>query len=174
MERRVSKSRGIYLVLCLLPSICWALPVDTEQPIRIVADLVVRDEKQGLTTYSGNVKMDQGSLSISANSITIRSNGEAVNTIIAEGNPAQFSQKQKDNHPPVIASGKIIEYYKAQELIHIRQQATIEQNNSTVKSEEIQYYINDRVVKANSSSNKQSGRVEVVIPPRQNNEDKAN
>ena len=161
------KSLALYLSLSMLSISCLALQEDTQQPIRIVADSAVRDEKQGLTTYTGNVKMNQGSMSISAQSITIHSEGEGVNTIIAQGNPAFFRQKQKGEQSPVTASGKIIEYYKTTELIHIRQQASIEQNNSTVKSEEIQYYINDRIVKANSG--KQSGRVEVVIPPRPNN-----
>jgi len=165
------KSLALYLSLSMLSISCLALQEDTQQPIRIVADSAVRDEKQGLTTYTGNVKMNQGSMSISAQSITIHSEGEGegegVNTIIAQGTPALFRQKQKGEQSPVMASGKIIEYYKTTELIHIRQQASIEQNNSTVKSEEIQYYINDRIVKANSG--KQSGRVEVVIPPRPNN-----
>ncbi len=158
------------LLLSILSINSWALQEDTEQPIRIVADSALRDEKQGLTTYSGNVRMDQGSMSISAQSITIHSVGEGVDTIIAKGAPAFFTQKQKGEQAPVTASGKIIEYYKAKELIHIRQQAAIEQNSSTVKSEDIQYYINERIVKANSG--KQSGRVEVVIPARPNNKGK--
>lgn len=166
------RSLALGLILGLASTKGWALQEDTQQPIRIVADSAVRDEKQGLTTYTGNVKMNQGSMSISAQSITIRSKGEGVNTIVAKGSPAFFKQKQKNELSPVTASGKIIEYDKGKELIYIRQQAAIEQNSSTVKSEEIQYYINERIVKANSG--KQSGRVEVVIPPRQNNTDKVN
>tara|TARA_B110000444_G_C18815672_1_gene584991 strand:+ start:52 stop:570 length:519 start_codon:yes stop_codon:yes gene_type:complete len=160
-------SLALYLLITALSINCWATEEDTEQPIRIVADSAIRDEKQGLTTYSGNVKMDQGSMSINAQSITIHSEGEGVNTIIAKGTPAFFTQYEKDQQPPVKASGNIIEYYKAKQLIHIRQQAAIEQNSSTVKSEDIKYYLNERIVKANSGE--KAGRVEVVIPPRQNN-----
>jgi len=88
------KSLALYLSLSMLSISCLALQEDTQQPIRIVADSAVRDEKQGLTTYTGNVKMNQGSMSISAQSITIHSEGEGVNTIIAQGTPALFRQKQ--------------------------------------------------------------------------------
>jgi len=47
-----------------------ALPDDREQPIRITADQALRDEKQGFTEYTGNVRMDQGSLHIEADKIT--------------------------------------------------------------------------------------------------------
>ena len=174
LRRKFLLNLTLYIVLSGYPLNGLALPEDTTQPIRIMADSAVRDDKQGLTTYSGNVTMNQGSMNITANNITIHSSGENVNTIVAKGTPARFTQKQKNGATPVIASGTIIEYYKNKELIHIRQQATIEQNNSTVKSEDIQYYINEQVVKANSGKNNQSGRVEVVIPPRQNNEENTN
>jgi lipopolysaccharide export system protein LptA len=46
----------------------------------------------------------------------------------------------------------------------------LEQNNATVKSDNIQYYINEQLVKANGGDGRQSGRVEVVIPPRHKGE----
>jgi len=172
---RIHKFLSVYktcwfIALIATPALSWALPEDNEQPIRIVADFAVRDDKLGLTIYSGNVKLDQGSMSISASSITIYSDGENVNTLVAKGMPAHFTQIQADGQAPVTASGKLIEYFKQEQRISIQHQAALEQNNATVKSDNIQYYINEQLVKANGGDGRQSGRVEVVIPPRHKGE----
>ena len=48
-----------------------ALDSDQDQPIQIVADLAVRDELAGETRYEGNVVLTQGSLVITADTLSI-------------------------------------------------------------------------------------------------------
>ena len=81
----------------LLSGIAQALPGDTEQPIHISADEALRDEKRGITVYTGNVTMTQGSLSISAELITIyRIEAEADKIVADEKATHKEGEKQLD------------------------------------------------------------------------------
>lgn len=147
----------------LLTTAVCALPEDAQQPIHISADRALHNEKAGLTVYNGNVEMEQGSLRISADKITIyRIDGEA-DKIVARGRPAQMQQQPDPDKGLVQARAGVIEYYKTESRIHLRQDAQIEQEGSTVTGDTIDYYIDEQLVKAGSSKSGEDSRVEVVI-----------
>lgn len=149
---------------CLLASAAWALPEDRDQPIRITADQALRNEKEGYTVYTGNVKMDQGSLRISADKITIYRIVEDADKIVAKGKPAELQQQPDPEKGVIEARAEVIEYYKAEARVLLKHSAYIEQDGSKVTGETIDYYIDEQLVKAGSRRDKDDSRVEVVIP----------
>ena len=154
------------LVLSLLPvNIALALPDDRDQPMRITADTALRDEKQGMTVYSGNVHMVQGSLEIDADKLTIYHDTDQANKIVAEGQPARMQQQPAADEALVKARAQIIEYFKAEERVHLSLDAHIAQDGATVTGNSIDYLIAEQLVKADSDQAQQGNRVEVVIPP---------
>ena len=157
---------GALLLLCLtaLPPAGQALDSDQEQPIRITADEALRDEKQGYTVYRGNVRMTQGTLRIEADAITIYHRSEEADRIVAEGRPARLQQQPEPEKGLVYARARIIEYYKLEERVMLREEAFIEQDGSTVTGETIDYLIRQQRVRADAGD---SGPVEVVIPAQQ-------
>lgn len=158
---------SIALSACLLlfAGTCIALPDDTEQPIHIVADEAVRDEKTGLTLYRGNVEMNQGSILIEADEITIYRIDAEGDKIVARGQPAHMRQRPEVDSELMHAWGQIIEYYRMEERVQLRDNARLEQDGSTVKGDRIDYFINEQLVKAAGNEQDTSQRVEVVIPP---------
>ena len=60
-----------------------ALPEDRDQAIYIQSDRAERDERKGTTVYTGDVEIDQGSLHISAERVTIRSTDDEVSASAA-------------------------------------------------------------------------------------------
>jgi lipopolysaccharide export system protein LptA len=156
----------VLLLLCFtaLPQAGQALDSDQEQPIRITADEALRDEKQGYTVYRGNVRMTQGTLRIEADAITIYHRSEEADRIVAEGRPARLQQQPEPDKGLVYARARIIEYYKLEERVLLREQAFIEQDGSTVTGETIDYLIRQQRVRADAGD---SGPVEVVIPAQQ-------
>jgi len=147
-----------------------ALPDDREQPIRITADQALRDEKQGFTEYTGNVRMDQGSMHIEADKITIYHVNEDADKIVAEGAPAHMQQRPEIDKGLMHARANIIEYYKAEDRVHLRDNAQVEQDGSTVAGDTIDYFITEQLVRADSNQAETSSRVEVVIPAQVVNE----
>ena len=163
--------RLVAAAMALLASLAQALPDDREQPIHISADQAVRDEKQGTTVYSGNVIMAQGSLQIEADRITIYRVVEEADKIVAEGRPAHLQQQPEPGKALMHARAGVIEYYKAEDRVHMRENARIEQDGAIVRGNTIDYFIEEQLVKADSISDQADNRVEVVIPASVNSEE---
>lgn len=167
-----SNKLSIRLLLIVLLSLgamtAQSLPGDTDQPIRIAADTAVRDDRRGVTIYSGNVTMNQGSMRIWADKITVHNGEEEIDRIVARGKPARLEHQQETEKQPLMATGRQIEYFRSEERIRIREDAALEQEGSTVRSENIDYLIRDRLVKAEGGDSDITERVEVTIPPRSN------
>jgi lipopolysaccharide export system protein LptA len=151
-------------MLLLQAAPAWSLPDDREKPIRITADQAMRDEKQGFTVYSGNVRMDQGSLHIEADKITIFRIVEEADKIVAEGVPARLRQQPNIEEGPVHARAEVIEYYKDEDRVHLKRDARIEREGSIVSGQTIEYFIAEERVRADSDSSETNRQVEVIIP----------
>ena len=156
---------ALWLLLAMLPGLASALPNDRDQPIHIAADKAVRDEKQGFTVYSGDVQMNQGSMHIEADKLTIYHVDEDADKIVAEGSPAKMRQRPDLDKGPVHARARIIEYYKNEQKVHLEIDARIEQDGATVAGDSIDYFIAEQLVKADSDQARAGNRVQVVIPP---------
>jgi lipopolysaccharide export system protein LptA len=164
-RRRRRTSGGIALALLLLGAVpAAALEQDRNQPIQIRADEAVRDEKQGFTLYEGNVEMEQGSLRIDADKIVIYHTARQTNKIVAEGRPARLQQKPQPDEEVVRAQAGIIEYFRQENRVLLRNSARIEQNGSTITGNSIDYFIGEQRVRARSGEAQDGERVQVVIP----------
>ncbi len=155
---------AVALVCAIATGPAAALPEDRDQPIRIEADEALRDEKQGFTRYEGNVKMDQGSLHIEADRITVFHDQREAHRIIAEGNPASLQQQPEPDKGLVKARARVIEYFKSEDRIRLSENANIEQEGSIVTGDSIDYYIAEQLVRADSDKSREDSRVQVVIP----------
>jgi len=154
------------LLLCALTAgPVQALPDDQDQPIHITADKALRDEKQGFTVYSGNVQMNQGSMEIKADKLTIYHVAEEADKIVAEGAPAKMWQQPELDKGVVHARALVIEYFKNEERVHLETDAHVEQEGSMVTGDSIDYFIAEQLIKADSDQSLEGNRVQVVIPP---------
>lgn len=142
-----------------------ALANDQQQPIRITADKALRDDKKGVTVYTGNVQMQQGSLQIAANTITISDSEGQARKIVAAGKPAKLQQQPAPEQAMLYAQAHQIEYDNDTGKVRFHHQARIEQDGSKVTGDTIDYDINQQIVKADSGNKTGTDRVEVVIPP---------
>jgi lipopolysaccharide export system protein LptA len=166
-RRAISPSlRGaLALLALLLGPWCQALPDDREQPIHISADEALRDEKQGVTVYSGNVQMNQGSMHIEADRVTIYHVEAEADRIVARGRPAKMRQRPDLEKGPVLARALVIEYHQREQKVLLREEARIEQDGAIVTGDSIDYFIAQELVKADSDEAREGNRVQVVIPP---------
>jgi lipopolysaccharide export system protein LptA len=151
----------------LAPRPGLALPDDRNQPIYIQSDRAERDERKGTTVYTGDVEIDQGSLHISADRVTIAMDGDQVTRIDAIGAPAKMHQKPSPEREPVYARATTIQYDVAREILTLIEKAAVTQEGSTVKGERIEYFVQEQRVKASSGSAESgASRVQMVIQPR--------
>ena len=126
----------------------------------------MRDEKTGRTVYQGNVELVQGTIRITADRITFyRIDDQEGDKIVAEGSPARMQQQPEPDSALMHAHGDVIEYYRREERVHLRDNAQVEQDGSTVRGDRIDYFITQQLVKAAADQSEAGRRVEVVIPP---------
>jgi len=142
----------------------WALNSDRNQTINIQADKAISNEKTGVTTYEGTVQIDQGSLRILADRVTIERQDNKVKLIVAKGKPARFQQRPAADKNMVVAEGFTINYLVAKDRITLKRNALLEQEGTTMTGESIDYDIAQSVVKAGDGNTGTQGRVQIVIP----------
>jgi lipopolysaccharide export system protein LptA len=144
-----------------------ALPEDRDQPIFIQSDRAERDERKGTTLYTGDVEIDQGSMHISADRVTVRDADAQVNEIVATGAPAKMHQKPAPDREPVYARARTIQYDVASEILTLIEEASVTQEGTTVTGDRIEYFVKEQRVKASGGGSATGkDRVKVVIPPR--------
>lgn len=169
---RLLSTRGAAILALLATLLLWAsapafsLPEDSQQPIYISSDSAVKDDKRGLTIYQGKVDMQQGSLSIQAEKVTVYAENQQVTKIIANGNPARFKQTPSAGAEDVRAKATTIEYRVKDKKITLTQNASLDQGGSIMTGDNINYDIDAARIEA-AGSDSETGRVNVVIPPPQ-------
>ena len=145
---------GFVGAVCVLAAaLSFALPEDRQQPIRIQADESSFDAETGTSILIGAVQIDQGTLRIQAESVTITDdNGHPVR-IVAEGqpgNPATYRQRLNVGESEVYAEAQRIDYAIAQEHIELRGAAHLTQADREFAGEAISYDIKEGRVTARS------------------------
>lgn len=169
------------LLACLSLSFagaCVALENDRNQPIEIRADQFSGDEVKQVATYSGNVAVSQGSLTITGNQLKLRVTPKGYREATISGGPAKFRQKRDPNpkNPGVTewirAEANAIVYSEENDTITLTGRAKLyrtengQQKDST-QGERIVYDMrNARSVIDGGVVNGQRQRVTTIIAPR--------
>ena len=175
MSHKLSAKFASTLVKCialsgaLITSAAYALPSDRNQSISLVADRATFNEKTGVTTYSGNVIIEQGTLKIQANSIVAKLNAKRdINTITANGSPARFQQQVSANKGIAKGQAQQIVYNAETGIITLTGNALLEQDGASIQGNTLRYSMNKGDIEAigtPNSSGSSNGRVKIVIPP---------
>ncbi|MFW1677960.1 lipopolysaccharide transport periplasmic protein LptA [Pontibacter sp. JAM-7] len=145
-----------------------ALPDDQNQPIHIAADKARINDKTGITTYTGNVIITQGSILIEGDQVELYRSDSGVDKVIAKGKLAHFRQKNTPTDPFTDAWGLHMVYQVNKQQLTITDQAKVIQGSDTFTGQRIEYDIDRSIVNAFGGTNKQqdSGRVKMVIQPK--------
>lgn len=165
-----SLSRVVLFVLSLLLTITGnshALTRDRDKPITVEADSAEIDEARGLSTYKGHVQVRQGSLNITASTITV-SKKDAGNRIVAVGIPARFRQRPDGEQEDVVATARRVEYETDSDKLLLTGQAQIEQSGNVFRSDRIVYDMKKNRVEAGSGKQGPATpkqRVHITIQP---------
>jgi lipopolysaccharide export system protein LptA len=152
------------LFLTLSTGNALALPDDQNQPIEIAADGVEIDDGRHLSVYSGNVEVQQGSMRLWADQVTIHhKHSGRPNRIVAVGAPARYRQLTEEDQE-VQAQAKRLEYDANSEEVLLIGEALLTQGKDTFRSDRILYDRSKAMVKAGASA-KGKQRVRISIDP---------
>ena len=130
------------LAALLLASVtpAHALSTDSDQPISILADAAEHDDATRMTIYRGNVVIDQGSLHITGDTVTVNFDAhDQVTKITSVGKPSHFQQLPDGDTGHRKAWAKQMEYFPEQDLIMLFGEARYEKDGSRVQADRLVY-----------------------------------
>ncbi len=157
------------IVLSCASMAAMALPSDRNQQISLVADKATFNEKTGVTTYSGNVIIEQGSMKLQAASIVAQLNkNKQISTITATGGPAKFQQQVSAEKGLARGEAQKIIYNAETGIINLVGNAYLYQDGASIRSSTLKYSMNKGDIEAAGSSGgsgSSGGRVQIIIPP---------
>lgn len=140
-----------------------ALPEDQQQPIHVTANSAVQENNS--VTYRGDVVIVQGSVRIEADQVVIHHEKGKLQKAVATGKPARFQQQPEADGGLIKGSAATLIYNNADQRVELLQDAFVDRDKSTVKSDRIEYLLPSKIVRADSSPNGSPGRVEMVLQP---------
>ncbi|VEW10467.1 Lipopolysaccharide export system protein lptA precursor [Moraxella caviae] len=153
----------VYGVLAFGVMTANALPSDSKQPIRLLADKATYVERTGVTTYSGNVTVEQGTLKIAADNITLNlDNNRSIKNAVATGRPATMQQVVTKEKGLAKGQANRIDYDTTTGIITLTGNAKLTQAGASFSGNVIRYSLSKGDVEANAGGGQ---RVELIFPP---------
>ncbi|MBX3705109.1 MAG: lipopolysaccharide transport periplasmic protein LptA [Pseudomonadales bacterium] len=116
-----------------------ALPGDADQPIHIRADAAEMDQTSERIVYRGAVRVDQGSLRVDAEQITVEYEDQKVVRIVAQGGPATYRQELENPSGEVVAQATNITYLTRDERLELHGGAFLSQQGNEISGDTIVY-----------------------------------
>ena len=162
------KSVLVASLAALFSSGVYALPSDRQKPLSLLADRATFNEKTGITTYSGNVIIEQGTMKLQASSIVANLDAnKQISVITANGSPAKFQQQLDTAKGLAKGQAQKIVYNAQTGIITLTGNALLEQDGSSIRGATLRYSMNKGDVEAIGTPNSSGsdGRVKIVIPP---------
>jgi lipopolysaccharide export system protein LptA len=154
-------------IVFLIPNMVIALQEDATQPIKVKAQTVLIDEKQGFSVYTGKASVIQGSLILSAEKIQLLSNQTQVTKVVAKGNKKQrahYQQSQPNQSRFIEATADNITYLVQKEMVHLKGHAHLVQGFDSFSGGTLDYDIkNDKVIANKSKDGVQRVRFKIKL-----------
>lgn len=168
-SRRLSsvKRSLVGLSLCAISVMSFALPSDRNQPISLLADRATYNDKTGITTYSGNVIIEQGTMKLNAASIVANLNSnKQISTVNASGSPAKFQQQLDTSRGVARGEAQKIIYNAETGILTLTGNAYLYQDGASIRGNSLKYSMNKGDIEVSGGgSGTSKGRVQIIIPP---------
>lgn len=151
------------LMSLLVTGSAFSLESDSEQPIYIDSDTQHLDMKSNRVTFTGDVKLKQGSININADKIIVIRNpaDDTLQEIEGYGEPATFSQLT-DEGKTLSGQAKELYYKVSTDQLTMVNDAVLSQDESTIRGNKITYNIESQKLSADSG---EGTRVKTVLQP---------
>lgn len=168
---------NLLLASLLLPAflLLWSPAIhaeraDRDMPINLEADQVLIDDARQISTFTGNVRLTQGTLLIRGDKIVVIQGKDGFKHATAYGKTAEFRQKRDGFDSYVEGYGERIEYDTQAETLNLYKQALLKRDQDEVRGEHITYNAKNDIFQVIGSSagsgDTAPQRVRAVLQPK--------
>lgn len=147
---------SLIAVLMLTP-----LTANAEIAIHLQAKHITVNQRTGISTYTGNVRLRRGTLTFNAAKAIVTQRQHQIDTITASGNPVVVKKKDSNNKLLTTITGQHIIYSARTNKIIIMGNVVTRQGLDEIQSTKISYDVSGDVIVAASKNG--SARVSAVF-----------
>jgi lipopolysaccharide export system protein LptA len=156
-------------LLSALTTPCQAERADREQPIHLEADQVTIDDIGQTSTFTGNVRLTQGTMQLIGDKIRVSRLEDGFKLVNIYGNTASFRQKREGLEEFIEGYGEHIEYDTRDATVDFYGSARVKRALDEVRGEHITYSMKTetfQVSGAPASQDAPAQRVRAVLLPK--------
>ena len=135
-----------------------------DDPITIEADRATLSEKQGISTYTGNVVLTQGGIKINADKVIVHHEQGRLTHVTATGKPVKYYQQGESEDLDIRGEANTMEYFADEERLLLIDSAKLTQGGNAFSGNHIEYDTRREVVTAAVAESGEE-RVQVTIQP---------
>ncbi len=140
---------GLLALACAVGSSpARAEKADREKPINYSADTGDVNYQTKVGSLAGNVIITQGTLTIRADKMVFRQNGDNSLAVTAYGNPVSFRQKRDGFDEYYEGFAQRVEYDGAREFVELFDRALLRRGQDEIRSNYISYSATTEIFKA--------------------------
>lgn len=156
--------------LLIFPPACLAERADRDQPIHMEANQVLMDDTQQISTFTGNVRLTQGTLLLTGDKIVVVEDKDGFKHATVYGNTAKFREKRDGFDQYVEGYGNRIEYDTRSETLNLHEKARLKRGLDEVSGDNIVYNTDTEIFQADgrpaSKGTDQPQRVRAILQPK--------
>lgn len=136
-------------------------------PIRIQSNEADLSQQRGVSTYTGNVVLTRGGLTLTGNKLVVtRINDRGNLKAVLDGQPAKFDkQPDREGDNVVTGNASTIEYTNSDSTVLLRGNAVVSRGGDEVHSQVIRHNLDTERTRA-ERANGSSERVRITIQPK--------
>jgi lipopolysaccharide export system protein LptA len=150
---------GLMLAVLCAPAIAQ---VEADLPVRISADSAQMDDRRGIGTYSGNVVVTRGDLTLQADRITIHTPERRPVRMEAHGDPVRAEAPDAAGQLRV-ATARRMEYGFDEQVLLLLEDARVQTPTEDARGDRITYDLVEDIIRIEGGPGQ---RVEITIQPR--------
>lgn len=138
---------------------------DLPPPVEITADRAHMDDRQGVGTYTGDVVVIRGDMTLTADRLIVHTRDRRPHEIEAHGQPARLEAPDPETGAMRIATALRIDYLLAEERIILTDQARVVTATEEASGRRITYDLEADIIEAERGE-AEDERVRIIIQPR--------
>jgi lipopolysaccharide export system protein LptA len=131
---------------------CLAERADRDKPAHIESDQMLVDDAQQISTFSGNVQFNQGTLLIRGDKVVVTQDKDGYRHVSVYGKPAIFRQKREGLDEYVEGYGERIEHDARAETLDFYVKARVVRERDEVRGDHITYSQKTEVFQVNGGA----------------------
>jgi lipopolysaccharide export system protein LptA len=139
-------------IFLLYASSSLAERADRDKPLQLDADQVMIDDTKQISTFTGGVKLTQGTLQLFGEKVVVVQSKEGFTLATVYGKPASFQQKREGLNEFVEGSGERIVYDTRTETVDFYTQARVKRDLDDIRGERISYSVKTEIFQVTGNS----------------------